>query len=320
MMSELRKQSGVALITALLITALVTVAAVAMASRQQLDIRRTGNLMEADQAWQYALGVEAWARQVLVDDDAKRDTLIPLQDHWNVAVPPLPVEGGSVQGTVEDLQGRFNLNNVLKTDGTPDPTQVQMLQILLDNITAKDDKLSLPPFAADVVVDWLDTLPDVYRNGAEDGAYLGMEPVPYRAANRLMESPSELLALAGFSPRVVAALAPYVTALPPTPVNINTAPEMVLMSLNAAITQQQAQGLVIYRADAPFDKAADFSKYMKDEFKITVDPSLVAIKSEYFLVKAVATIGRTNVQLYSLLKRSAADNKITTVQRSIGVY
>ena len=334
MTSELRKQSGVALITALLITALVTVAAVSMASRQQLDIRRTGNLMEADQAWQYALGVEAWARQVLAADDAKRDTMIVEHDNWNLAVPPLPVEGGSVKGSVEDLQGRFNLNNVLQSDGMPDPTQVQMLQILLDRVAATDDKLSLPPFAADVVVDWLDTLPDVYRNGAEDGAYLGMEPVPYRAANRRMESPSELLALVGFSPRAVAALTqpkppvppltqeklPLVATLPASKVNVNTAQDMVLMSLNAEITQQQANTLMGYRTDTPFDSAADFSKYMKDKLRINVDPGLVTVKSEYFLVKAVATIGRTKVELYSVLKRSATDNTITTIQRSIGVY
>ena len=46
-----RQQRGVALITALLITAIATIAAVAMASRQQIDIRRTGNIIDIDRAW-----------------------------------------------------------------------------------------------------------------------------------------------------------------------------------------------------------------------------------------------------------------------------
>ncbi len=316
-----RRQSGVALITALLITALVTVAAVAMASRQQLDIRRTGNLMEADQAWQYALGVEAWARQILAADDASRDTLDYLKDPWAAPVPPLPVEGGSVQGTVEDLQGRFNLNNLVKGNGEPDPAQEKILQNLLGRVALTDAKLNLGPYLVDAVVDWLDTRPDVYRNGAEDGDYLSLTP-PYRAANRPMVSPSEMLAVAGFSAPAVAKLTPLIATLPvasePVKLNVNTAPEMVLMSLDAQLTPPMVQQIVAYRKKTPFDSPADFAQYVKSEFGITVAPNLVDVKSEYFLVNALASIGRTKVQLYSLLKRS--NNKITTLQRSIGVY
>ncbi len=321
MMGGRRRQAGVALITALLITALVTVAAVAMASRQQLDIRRTGNLMEVDQAWQYALGVEAWARQILAADDASRDTLDYLKDPWAAPVPSLPVEGGSVQGSVEDLQGRFNLNNLLKGDGQPDPVQERILQNLLDRVALTDAKLNLGPYLVDALVDWQDTRPDVYRSGAEDGEYLSLTP-PYRAANRPMASPSELLTVAGFSARAVAKLTPLVATLPvasgPLKLNINTAPEMVLMSLDAKLTPSMAQQIEAYRKKTPFDSAADFVQYLKREFDVTVDPNLVDVKSEYFLVNALASIGRGNVQLYSLLKRS--NNEITTLQRSIGVY
>ena len=50
-MRTAERQRGVALITALLVVALATVAAVAMATRQQLDIRRTGNLLHGEQAY-----------------------------------------------------------------------------------------------------------------------------------------------------------------------------------------------------------------------------------------------------------------------------
>ena len=321
MMGGRRRQAGVALITALLITALVTVAAVAMATRQQLDIRRTGNLMAVDQAWQYALGVEAWARQILAADDASRDTLDYLKDPWAAPVPSLPVEGGSVQGSVEDLQGRFNLNNLLKGNGQPDPVQERILQNLLGRVALTDAKLNLGPYLVDALVDWQDTRPDVYRSGAEDGEYLSLTP-PYRAANRPMVSPSEMLTVAGFSARAVAKLTPLVATLPatsgPLKLNINTAPEMVLMSLDAKLTPSMAQQITAYRKKTPFDSAADFVQYLKREFDVTVDPNLVDVKSEYFLVNALASIGRGNVQLYSLLKRS--NNKVTTLQRSIGVY
>ena len=59
------RQQGVALITALLVVAIAAVAAVSMASRQQLDIRRTGGLLHGEQAWAYVNGAETWARAVL---------------------------------------------------------------------------------------------------------------------------------------------------------------------------------------------------------------------------------------------------------------
>ena len=67
-MARRSKQSGAALITAILITAIATIAAVSMASRQHLDIRRTTNVIESSQAYLFALGAEEWGKQVLVRD------------------------------------------------------------------------------------------------------------------------------------------------------------------------------------------------------------------------------------------------------------
>ena len=73
-MNNAHAQRGVALVTALLVVALATVAAVAMASRQQLDVRRTANLLQGDQAYVYAQAVEDWARVVLKRDENKQST------------------------------------------------------------------------------------------------------------------------------------------------------------------------------------------------------------------------------------------------------
>lgn len=319
MSSGLARQRGVALITALLITALVTVVAVAMASRQQLDIRRTGNILQVEQAWHYARGVEAWARQVLAKDDPAHDGLNYLEDPWAASVPPLPVEGGSVQGTVEDLQGRFNLNNLLKADGKPDPAQIRLLQNLFALLAATNDQLKLSPFLSDALVDWIDGDLNLYANGAEDQEYLALTP-PYRAANREMVSPSELLAVAGFTPALMAELRPLVATLPRgSKINVNTAPELVLMSLEPNITPSMAQAIVAERSNKYFASAQEFKNYMQREHKIAVDEKLLDVKSSYFLVDGVATIGRTHVELYSLLERTP-QRKIVTLRRSIGTY
>ena len=62
---EPRGQRGVALVTALLVVSLATVAAVAMAMRQQIDVRRTANLLHGEQAYAYAVAAESWARVIL---------------------------------------------------------------------------------------------------------------------------------------------------------------------------------------------------------------------------------------------------------------
>ena len=58
----MKAQRGVALITVLLVVAVVTVVCASMIARQQLSIRATSNQLQARQAWHYALGGEALAQ------------------------------------------------------------------------------------------------------------------------------------------------------------------------------------------------------------------------------------------------------------------
>ncbi|MCF6257720.1 MAG: type II secretion system minor pseudopilin GspK [Gammaproteobacteria bacterium] len=325
------KQRGVALITALLVAALVTVVAVAMASRQQLDIRRTGNMLEADQAYMYALAAESWVTQILKEDKQKTQ-IDTLTEEWAMKLPPIPIEGGVITGSVEDLQGRFNLNNLIETkaggddnaanntadNGKPDQAQIKILQSLLAQVSFAEEKVQLSPFVANRVADWIDANLNALADGAEDLLYLGLD-IPYRTANRLMASSSELAAVAGLSLRDVSALLPLVTALPvSTAVNVNTAPEMVLLSLHEDITPRIATELAAMRVNTAFETTDAFVKKLKDDYDITLDKKRVSVSSEYFLVSSEAIIGRTTLRMYSLLERK--DNVIRVVSRGIGSY
>jgi general secretion pathway protein K len=312
-----QQQRGVALITAILITALVTVAAVAMAARQQLDIRRTGNQLAADQAYVYALAVESFAARALMEDK-KNSSIDALTELWATTGVLAPVDGGEVGGSLEDMQGRFNLNSLVDSAGQADPQQIRALQAVLAQVDAQDDELTLSPFLANAVADWIDPDLNAMADGAEDLDYLNLEP-PYRAANRFMATPGELRAVAGFGARGVAALAPLLTALPEfTKINVNTAPEMVLMSLHDNVTPQIAQEIAERRKDEPFTEVGDFINFLRDRHGITIDDKHVDVKSDYFLLSSVAKIGRAEVELYSVLARKG--NAVTTIQRSIGVY
>jgi len=288
-------QNGVALITALLVVALATTAAVSMASRGQLDLRRSGNLLQGDQIWLYTLGVEDWAAQVLRRD--REDGEIDHgEEEWATQLPPIPVEGGEISGFIEDLDGRFNLNNVVGADGTVSTPDLEQLRRLLD-------ALALEPRLANAIADWLDsnidpTLPD----GAEDDAYLRLDPT-YRTANRPMAHVSELRLVAGVTAEVDATLRPHVTALPGrTAVNVNTAGVPVLQSLAEGISADEAERLVSDRGDEGYGSTDDFLAHEVLAAR-EVDGGTIAVASRHFVVTSRIRVARLETVQQSLLRR-----------------
>ena len=298
------KQHGVALITALLVVALVTVLAVAGMTRQTLVIRRTANLLHHDQAYFYGLGGEAWAQLLLQRDDLTVDN---LKEPWATHLPIMPIEGGSLQGELSDLQGRFNLNNLVKTTGEVSPADVARLERLLL-------ALELSPILAQAIVDWLD--PDAapqLPSGAEDNFYVGRQP-SYRAANRLMIDVSELQAVANFTPEIFAKIQPYVCALPKkTLLNVNTASAPLLRSIAPEMTQADAESLIATRDKEPFASIQNFAKHEALAGR-RVEIDSLSVTSQYFLYRSEAVIDQGRARLQTVLYREG--NQVTGLMRS----
>jgi general secretion pathway protein K len=288
-----KAMDGVALLTALLVVALVTVLATAMLKRQHLDLRRSGNLLSSDQAYVYALGAEGWAGRILARDRNGHDS---LDEDWAMSLPPTPVEGGSLAGRLEDAQGRFNLNNLLDPQGQPSQPDLARFQCLLQ-------ALELPRGLAQVALDWLD--PDsqpAIPDGAEDYAYLGQHP-PYRAANQRFYSVSELRLLAGMDEAMYQRLAPLVTALPEiTRINVNTAPLPLLQCLVENLPAYQAEDLLAQQREKGFDTLEKFLEHPALA-GLHVDKSALGVSSRYFLFRAEAEIADSSRTLSSLIYR-----------------
>lgn len=289
-------QRGVALITAMLVVALATMAAVAMVARQQYDIRRTGNLLQAEQAYLYVLGVDDWAAQIL-RRDREDNTVDHSGEEWATLLPPIPIEGGQVGGSIEDLQGRFNLNDLVR-GGEPDSGAIERFRRLLA-------ALSLDTGLAMVAADWLDqNIDPAFPGGAEDDSYLRVER-PYRTANAPFVSVSELRLLQGVDKEVFATLAPHVCALPTSvPLNVNTATIPVLMSLAEGLTEADAESLVEGRGEEGY---ADDGTFLSAESLAgkNVPSGLVGVQSDYFVVTSQVVFGRIAVSYQSMIQRSA---------------
>jgi general secretion pathway protein K len=302
---------GVALITALLIAALTASIAARLGWDSALDARRTMVLLYRDQAIQVAIGSEGWVRQVLTDDLAS-STNDHLEEIWASDIPPLSIDSDAVQGRIwgqlEDLQGRFNVNNLIDGRGEVDQPAFEQFERLLAAV-------GLDPRLAGATVDWLDadereTIPD----GAEDPLYSGFTP-PYRTPNRRLSNITELSAIDGMDPVSFEILLPHVTALPGrTPVNVNTASVAVLQSLGPNVTEGDAEGLVSLRAEGGF---VDYANV----FAPLVDPGLVpwiAESSSFFQLKAVVQIDTVRVSLFTMLHRNGQTGAVTPILRSLG--
>jgi general secretion pathway protein K len=118
------RQRGTALITAILVVALATAIAASLTWDLFLDQRRAFGRVAVDQGLMYSLGAEAWAAKIL-RDDAQDNQVDHPGEPWATQLTPLPIEGGQIQGRIEDLNGRFNLNNLIDAAGATDPVAVE---------------------------------------------------------------------------------------------------------------------------------------------------------------------------------------------------
>ena len=321
----MHQQKGVALILALLVVALATTASVALMSDQQLSLRRGGNLLARDQAAQYALGAEAWAK-IWLERDAKDNKIDHENEDWATDIPPLPVEGGVIIAQLFDLQGRFNLNNLLDSKGKVDPVQLDRLKNLLAG-------LDIPVTTAESVADWLDTdLNASGVGGAEDDFYLNLEHA-YRTANQAMHSATEFRLLREVTPEIMEKLKQeeqppedprlMVTALPGfTNINVNTAPAAVFQSLG--LNKSDAEAIVALRdgdpdkpgSNKPFDDITDFTSIPSVK-KADIKGTTLGVSSQFFLATIQVNIARSRAILYSIIYRDN-DGKTNVISRSYG--
>lgn len=305
------KQTGIAVLTAILVVAIATVLAVNLLWQASVNLRRTETLLLQDQARQYDLAGEDLAKYWLAEDirETGNEGIDTPEDDW--ATPILSdIEGGTIRGRVEDLQGRFNLNGLIGADGKPVAEiadQYQRLLLLLPLEPPLDPGTAR--LLTEATIDWIDPDQIPGLEGAEDDRYTSRLP-PYRPANFWFTSTSELLAIEGYTATIYRELQRYVSALPPPSgtgealkLNVNTAEAIVLASLQKDLLPGDVEGFVNqgYKSVSEFTEA--FSEGQEPlPHKIALD-----VKSSWFLVTATASIGSVESTMYSLLERRGGD-------------
>ncbi len=304
------RQRGVALITAILITALISSVALSLAWDNALDMRRTMTLLYRDQAVHVALGAENWVQTILRDDLSETDT-DHLGEIWASDLPALPVDSDVVQGelfgSIEDLQGRFNVNNLVDQNGEIDELAVEQFQRLLQ-------ALDLDPRFAGITADWIDANREAgFPDGAEDAIYTGFIPA-YRTANVPLTNATELAALDGMGKESFDILLPHIVALPGrTGINVNTATPAVLQSLDENLSLSDVEGLISEREEGGFaDVESTFSTLVSPEILPQLEES-----TNYFQLKVVVQIATVRITYFSTFQRGPRGDVIP-ILRSFG--
>lgn len=308
-----KHQQGVALISMLLVFALVVVLVSSAVTRANYDIRKTSYHLHNAQAYQYALGGEALARQLLHQDwvtDKDLNQGDSQHDIWYQDSLFKP-DHGLMRVRIRDLESRFNLNNLVTANGEPDPAQLQQLQRLFNRLLLSGSSSSTHAAA---ILDWIDadTVPRTAHS--EDVHFQALEN-DYRSADAPMVDATELAALGIFESDDLKRLIPQVTALPQiTAINPNTASEAVLSSLHPQLNAAQ-----VARARAQLPQGFTSTQaFLADGVTAGLDLSQVRldVHSQYFLVSVAAQYQEHTAYLQSLLHRDPQSGAITTLSRS----
>ncbi len=302
------RPSGGAVLTALLICALAAALASALLVHVDDWIEHVAASRDRAQTLELARAGVDFARVILAED-SRLTAVDTLDEDWARILPPMSVEGGQLSGRIEDLQGRWNLNNLLRGGGI-DAEALATYRRLLQAIGLRDDEATT---LADTLADWLDADEKSRPNGAESAYYLSLQP-PYPAANGELEHLSNLLRVKAYDSHLIRRLTPFVVVLPGhQPVNVNTATPEVLHAIAPSLNLSEARQLVLARRIAYFRDVADFHARLPNTGRTQTGNSqsgnLLSVTSQYFLASADIQVGNAHLVLNSLLARSPGAGK-----------
>ncbi|WP_375383295.1 type II secretion system minor pseudopilin GspK [uncultured Sphingomonas sp.] len=314
-MHRRKEERGAALLTVLLMVAIISVLAATALEKLRLSTRIAGNAAATEQARAYAMAAETLAI-VRIDGLLQQATdRVTLAGGWSGHPFSLPLPGGIATARVTDGGNCLNLNGLV-TQATPTittgvagaapavaattpyvaaPARVAEFARL---IRLQGTPGQLAAAIADATADWIDSDAAELPDGAEDGRYAdGAQP--YRTANTLMADPSELRAVAGVTPAIYASLRPFLCTLPmarPSTLNVDTLlPEqapLVAMLAPDTVGIGQAQAALVARPPQGFASAGDFWSQGPLATAAAGDaPGRTGVLSRWFALEIDVTVG-----------------------------
>jgi general secretion pathway protein K len=311
-----------ALVSVLVLLSILSLIALEFSQRSGINMRMAINDAHAKKALYYAYGGYQVALSLLANDTNDYDG---SGDFWYGLLPAVPFGDGSISLVVEDEQARFNLTALVTSYGQKDERRSVMLSRIFD-------VLSIDSSVVDSLVDWQDTDDIELAGGAEVSYYNYLTP-PMVPRNAQMRTTGEALLVRGMDRELFflppAARTPlgneeyqslerYVTVYGDGKINVNTAPEPVLLCLSADMDTYITQEIIERRNEGAFLEIEDLknvesvSDTLYDEIS-----SLITVSSDVFRIKASGSAGGFTRNITAVVRRRSGGFTIVYYNRSL---
>jgi general secretion pathway protein K len=276
---------GVALLSALLSVALLTLIVVEMTDTTLVGSHLTRNAGNTIAAQLLARSAEVVAEGVLVEARQLDPGKTNLSQLWAFPLPDMPVADGAAAVAIEDEHGKLDLNMV-----NADRTQTEVVARLFE-------ELDLDPALVERIATWIQKDP----NGgvSPDAQALCALTIPCEPPGGPLRNLDELALIQGFEPAIIERLRPFATAYSGRAgrlgVNINTARSEVLRALQCQDDRPPLQGYDTVE-DIECEELTDRQKYLH-------------LDSEVFSIQARGIVGDTTETVYAVVDRKGGRAK-----------
>jgi general secretion pathway protein K len=285
---RLADASGIALLSALLAVALLTLIVVEMTDATLVGSHLSRNAGNTISAQLLARSAEAVAEALLVDLKRREPRKTTLAQGIGVPIPDIPVGDGSAGVVIEDEQGKLDLNKV------DDAAQHRALVALFED-------LDVDPELLQKVSSWIAESSD--DGPSPDAVAECALTIPCAPPGRPLRSLDELALIKGFEPAIIERLRPYATAFAGAEgrkgVNVNTARPRVLQAIGCSVSSDFV---------APLDGFESLEDLEECE-EVQDRQAMLHLDSNVFSIQARGTVGDTTETLFALVDRRGSRPK-----------
>ncbi len=330
-----KKQDGVAVVTALLLTTLAITIVASLFWQQQVQVRSIENQRFQLQKKWVLRGALDWAGLIL-REDRRISKVDHLGEPWAVNLGDTRldqyVENGkadsedsdaTLSGQISDAQAKFNLTN-LAANGQVDRRELASFAKLLSN-------LRLDPTLAQRVASQIALPQDKVIAGPQQPGQPGDAPNPPNPSEKpdslstiansevqflKFSQIDDLLAIPGFSAANIVRLRKFVTVLPvPTKINVNTTTAEVLSARLENVSLTDAALMIATRDRAYF---LDFERFkLNFPDKVTdADVKLLDFQTNFFVVNGRVRLNKSLLEVDALIERDDKGTQVLWVREN----
>lgn len=305
MKGNIQPQRGAALLAAMVTVALVATLASAALWLHWRQVEIEGAERARAQTQWLMTGALDWTRLILAEDARTSSVIDHLGEPWAIPVQESRLstflsqdhqwrEGDPdvfLSGRITDAQARLNLTSIASGQQIDTPVLAAWVRLF--------QRLNLPLSELDALSQrWIQAY--AAAHSTELSSQKNTAPAP------LLPDRVEQLVWLGLSPATLEVLKPYIAILPKaTPVNLNTASEVVLESIIPGLDIADARRLIQQRALHPWENLQDIKPLLTSTQALRLDNRLHDVKSSYFEIHGRLRIERVVRDNIALVERQS---------------